>query len=214
MRSGSKRNDTIDVDQEYTWFSENSFVTKGAQRKTLLQTESIQGSRSLSSENAWNSKWIPATAQQSKGKGILGDLLWHHSFPASKIENSNLEYSKYQTISMFFMKDMRYYPSFFVLILLLIFTSWSTHNLYVYFFYILLLVLRDTFMASKYRYYDFLQRSHNGMHVISDSFTRSWVVKHFLFSLLLFSSRRPQHLALGREGTSNNSCLVDWWTSW
>ena len=102
------------MDQEYTWFSENSFVTKGAQRKTLLQTESIHGSRSLSSENAWNSKWIPATAQQSKGKGILGDLLWHHSFPASKIENSNLEYSKYQTISMFFMKDMRYYPSFFV----------------------------------------------------------------------------------------------------
>ena len=49
---GSKRNDTIDVDQETTWFSENSFVTKGAQRKTLLQTESIQGSRSLSSENA------------------------------------------------------------------------------------------------------------------------------------------------------------------
>ena len=90
----------------------------------------------------------------------------------------------------------------------------STHNLYVYFFYILLLVLRDTFMASKYRYYDFLQRSHNGMHVISDSFTRSWVVKHFLFSLLLFSSRRLQHLALGREGTSNNSCLVNWWTSW
>ena len=75
---------------------------KRSSKETLLQTESIQGSRSLSSENAWNSKWIPATAQQSKGKGILGDLLWHHSFPASKIENSNLEYSKYQTISMFF----------------------------------------------------------------------------------------------------------------
>ena len=192
MRSGSKRNDTIDVDQETTWFSENSFVTKGAQRKTLLQTESIQGSRSLSSENAWNSKWIPATAQQSKGKGILGDLLWHHSFPASKIENSNLEYSKYQTISMFFMKDMRYYPSVFVvtpnfhqLIKKYCFQikycflfyipplpfSEIKHNLYVYFFYILLSVWRDTFMASKYRYYDFLQRSHNGMHVISDSFT-------------------------------------------
>ena len=133
---------------------------------------------------------------------------------------------------MFFMKDMRYYPSFFVftpyfhhLIKKYCFQikycflfyipplpfSEIKHNLYVYFFYILLSVWRDTFMASKYRYYDFLQRSHNGMHVISDSFTSmqlSGKTFPFFFTFVLFTTSSASGSRKGRDFQQQLPCQL------